>query len=35
LDRQNPHAYFYVDIKNADTGSVENWAFEMALRQFS
>src|SRR6476646_221085 len=29
VDWQNPHAYFYVDVKNTDTGRVENWAFEM------
>jgi hypothetical protein len=30
VDWQNPHVYFYVDVKNADTGRIENWAFEMA-----
>src|SRR4029434_5188621 len=29
FDRQNPHANFYSDVKNQDTGRVENWAFEM------
>lgn len=29
VDWQNPHAYFYVDVKNPDSGRVENWAFEM------
>ena len=29
VDWQNPHAYFYIDVKNSDTGRVENWAFEM------
>ena len=29
VDWQNPHAYFYVDVENADSGRVENWAFEM------
>jgi Family of unknown function (DUF6152) len=29
VDWQNPHAYFYIDVKNPDTGRVENWAFEM------
>jgi Family of unknown function (DUF6152) len=29
VDWQNPHAYFYVDVKNAESGRVENWAFEM------
>jgi hypothetical protein len=29
IDWQNPHVYFYIDVKNAETGRVENWAFEM------
>src|SRR5499427_1645324 len=29
VDWQNPHVYFYIDVKNADTGRVDNWAFEM------
>ena len=29
VDWQNPHAYFYIDVKIAETGRVENWAFEM------
>ena len=29
VDWQNPHAYFYIDVKNPDSGRVENWAFEM------
>jgi len=29
IDWQNPHVYFYIDVKNRDTGRVENWAFEM------
>src|SRR2546425_1441110 len=29
VDWQNPHAYFYIDVKNAETSRVENWAFEM------
>jgi len=29
IDWQNPHVYFYIDVKNSDTGRVENWAFEM------
>ena len=29
VDWQNPHAYFYIDVKNPDTRRVENWAFEM------
>ena len=31
VDWQNPHAYFYIDVKNSDTGRVENWAFEMGV----
>jgi hypothetical protein len=27
LDWQSPHAYFYMDIKNA-AGQVENWSFQ-------
>lgn len=27
VDWQNPHAYFYLDIKNAD-GETENWSFQ-------
>ena len=29
VDWQNPHVYFYIDVKHPDTGRVENWAFEM------
>ena len=29
VDWQNPHVYFYIDVKNSETGRVENWAFEM------
>jgi hypothetical protein len=29
MDWQNPHVYFYIDVKNPETGRVENWAFEM------
>jgi hypothetical protein len=29
VDWQNPHVYFYIDVKNAESGRVENWAFEM------
>ena len=29
IDWQNPHVYFYIDVKNRETGRVENWAFEM------
>ena len=27
LDWQSPHAYFYVDVKEAD-GTVQNWSFQ-------
>ena len=27
LDWQSPHAYFYMDVKNAE-GKVENWSFQ-------
>ncbi|HLH44264.1 MAG TPA: DUF6152 family protein [Bryobacteraceae bacterium] len=30
VDWSNPHVYFYIDVKDADTGRVTNWAFEMA-----
>ena len=30
VEWQNPHAYFYIDVKDAQTGRVVNWAFEMA-----
>ena len=26
---QNPHAYFYMDIKDPASGRTVNWAFEM------
>lgn len=29
IDWANPHVYFYIDVKDADTGKVTNWAFEM------
>jgi hypothetical protein len=29
IDWQNPHVYFYIDVKNRESGRVENWAFEM------
>ena len=25
----NPHVYFFIDVKDAQTGRVANWAFEM------
>jgi Family of unknown function (DUF6152) len=27
IDWQNPHPYFYVDVKDAE-GKVENWSFQ-------
>ena len=30
VEWQNPHAYFYIDVKDPQTGRVVNWAFEMA-----
>lgn len=30
VDWANPHVYFFVDVKDASTGKVNNWAFEMA-----
>jgi hypothetical protein len=30
VDWTNPHVYFYVDVKDPNTGRVTNWAFEMA-----
>src|SRR5690242_13070922 len=29
VEWQNPHAYFYMDVKDPQTGRVVNWAFEM------
>ena len=29
IDWANPHVYFFIDIKDPDTGKVTNWAFEM------
>src|SRR5271163_2596586 len=29
VEWSNPHVYFYIDVKDADTGRVANWAFEM------
>jgi hypothetical protein len=25
----NPHVYFYIDVENAETGEIDNWAIEM------
>lgn len=30
VEWSNPHVYFYIDAKDAKTGRVANWAFEMA-----
>ena len=29
VDWSNPHVYFYIDVKDADSGKVTNWALEM------
>jgi len=29
IDWTNPHVYFYIDVKDPDTGRVVNWSFEM------
>src|SRR5450631_246869 len=29
IDWANPHVYFFIDIKDPDSGKVTNWAFEM------
>ena len=28
IDWQNPHPYFFVDVKDDATGKVENWSFQ-------
>lgn len=28
VDWTNPHVYFYVDVKNAETGKVDTWSFQ-------
>lgn len=30
VDWNNPHVYFYIDVKDETTGRVTNWAMEMA-----
>ncbi len=30
VEWMNPHAYFYIDVKDPESGRVTNWAFEMA-----
>jgi hypothetical protein len=27
--RTNPHCFFYIDVKNGESGKVENWALEL------
>ena len=29
VDWNNPHVYFYIDVKDEKTGRVTNWSFEM------
>lgn len=29
IDWMNPHVYFYIDVTDEESGSVENWGFEM------
>jgi hypothetical protein len=29
IEWMNPHVYFYIDVMNDDTGSMQNWGFEM------
>ena len=29
IDWMNPHVYFYIDVRDEETGEVENWGFEM------
>src|SRR5262249_3177923 len=29
IEWQNPHVYFYIDVRDEKTGQVVNWAFEM------
>jgi hypothetical protein len=29
IEWSNPHVYFYIDVKDPDTGRVANWALEM------
>ncbi len=29
VEWMNPHVYFYIDVKDEQTGKVENWAWEM------
>jgi len=29
IEWTNPHCYFYIDVKNEETGKTENWALEL------
>ena len=29
IDWMNPHVYFYIDVKDPTTGTIENWGIEM------
>ena len=29
IEWTNPHCYFYVDVKNRETGKMDNWALEL------
>jgi len=29
IEWTNPHCFFYIDVKNEESGKIENWAFEL------
>jgi len=29
IEWTNPHCFFYIDVRNEESGKVENWAFEL------
>jgi len=29
IEWTNPHCYFYIDVKNGETGKIDNWALEL------
>jgi len=29
IEWMNPHVYFYIDVRDEQTGKIENWAWEM------
>jgi hypothetical protein len=29
IEWTNPHCFFYIDVKNQDSGKIETWAFEL------